>query len=53
MGTVFSARDISFTGLDLYWCGIVGLVVTALIIVVTEYYTGTGYRPVRSIARPP
>ena len=35
---------------DLYWCGVVGLVVTALIIVVTEYYTGTNYRPVRSIA---
>ena len=50
MGTVFTARNISFTGLDLYECGIVGLVVTALIIVVTEYYTGTNYRPVRSIA---
>jgi K(+)-stimulated pyrophosphate-energized sodium pump len=36
---------------DLFWCGIVGLVVTGLIIWVTEYYTGTEYRPVRSIAR--
>jgi len=50
MGTVFSARGVRFTGMDLYWCGLVGLVVTALIIVVTEYYTGTNYRPVRSIA---
>jgi K(+)-stimulated pyrophosphate-energized sodium pump len=50
MSTVFSSRSGSFTGMDLYWCGIVGLVVTALIIVVTEYYTGTNYRPVRSIA---
>jgi K(+)-stimulated pyrophosphate-energized sodium pump len=50
MDTVFSARNANFTGLDLYECGIVGLVVTALIIVVTEYYTGTNYRPVRSIA---
>ena len=50
MDTVFSTRGLSFTGMDLYWCGIVGLVVTALIIVVTEYYTGTNYRPVRSIA---
>ena len=50
MGTVFSTRGASFTGMDLYWCGIVGLVVTALLIVVTEYYTGTNYRPVRSIA---
>jgi K(+)-stimulated pyrophosphate-energized sodium pump len=50
MGAVFTARGFSFTGWDLYVCGIVGLVVTALIIVVTEYYTGTNYRPVRSIA---
>ncbi len=50
MSTVFSTRGISFTGMDLYWCGVVGLVVTALIIVVTEYYTGTNYRPVHSIA---
>ena len=50
LGTVFSARGGSFTGMDLYWCGLVGLIVTALIIVVTEYYTGTNYRPVRSIA---
>jgi K(+)-stimulated pyrophosphate-energized sodium pump len=50
LGTVFSVRDSSFTGMDLYWCALVGLVVTALIIVVTEYYTGTNYRPVRAIA---
>jgi K(+)-stimulated pyrophosphate-energized sodium pump len=50
LGTVFSARGGSFTGMDLYWCALVGLVVTALIIVVTEYYTGTNFRPVRTIA---
>jgi len=50
LGTVFTTRGASFTGMDLYWCGLVGLVVTALIIVVTEYYTGTNFRPVRSIA---
>jgi len=49
-GTTFAARGANFTGWDLYLCSIVGLVVTALIIVVTEYYTGTGYRPVRAIA---
>ena len=51
MGTRFSARGLTFTGQDLFWCGVVGLVVTAGIIVVTEYYTGTNYRPVQSIAK--
>jgi K(+)-stimulated pyrophosphate-energized sodium pump len=51
MGTVFAARELRFTGMDLYWCGVVGLAVTAAIIVVTEYYTGVGYRPVRSISQ--
>jgi K(+)-stimulated pyrophosphate-energized sodium pump len=35
----------------LFWCAVVGLGVTALIVVITEYYTGVGYRPVRSIAQ--
>jgi K(+)-stimulated pyrophosphate-energized sodium pump len=48
--TPLKAGTASFTGLTLVWCGIVGLVVTGLIIVITEYYTGTEYRPVKSIA---
>ena len=40
-----------FSGLDLLWCAIAGLAVTALIVVITEYYTGVGFRPVRSIAQ--
>jgi K(+)-stimulated pyrophosphate-energized sodium pump len=40
-----------FTGQALFWCAIVGLAVTALIVVITEYYTGVGFRPVRSIAQ--
>lgn len=41
----------SFTGMDLFWCMLVGLAVTALIVWITEYYTGTAYRPVKSIAK--
>jgi K(+)-stimulated pyrophosphate-energized sodium pump len=41
---------VTYSGLSLYECGIAGLVVTALIIWITEYYTGTDYRPVHSIA---
>src|SRR5262249_21927772 len=38
------------SGLKLYLCGIAGLVVTGLIVWITEYYTGTNFRPVQSIA---
>jgi K(+)-stimulated pyrophosphate-energized sodium pump len=41
---------VAYTGMSLYECGIAGLVVTALIIWITEYYTGTDFRPVHSIA---
>ncbi|MCY3622839.1 MAG: sodium-translocating pyrophosphatase [Gammaproteobacteria bacterium] len=37
--------------LDYFLCAIVGLAVTGLIVWVTEYYTSTAYRPVRSVAR--
>ena len=49
--TVFNSSNKSFSGLDLYICGIAGLVITGLLIWITEYYTGTDYRPVKSIAR--
>ena len=41
---------VAFTGQALYVCAVVGLVVTGLIIWITEYYTGTNFRPVKSIA---
>lgn len=40
-----------FTGRTLFYCSFLGLVITGLIIWITEYYTGTNYRPVRSIAK--
>ncbi len=41
---------VKYTGMDLFICAITGLVVTGLIIWITEYYTGTNFRPVKSIA---
>ena len=49
--TVFNSTGKTFTGLDLYICGVAGLVITGLLIWITEYYTGTNYRPVKSIAQ--
>ena len=47
---IYNINEKTFTGLNLYTCGIIGLVITGLIIWVTEYYTGTNYRPVQSVA---
>ena len=49
--TTLSVGDLSFNGLDLYICGVIGLGITGLIIWITEYYTGVDYRPVQSIAK--
>jgi len=51
MDTVLTIGSISFTGMTLFWCGLVGLGVTGALIWITEYYTGTNFRPVRSIAK--
>jgi K(+)-stimulated pyrophosphate-energized sodium pump len=40
----------TFTGMSLFICGVVGLAVTGLIVWITEFYTGTGFRPVKSVA---
>jgi K(+)-stimulated pyrophosphate-energized sodium pump len=55
---LFGGFDASFTAVDgrvitvqsLYGCSIVGLVITGLLVWITEYYTGTDFRPVRSVA---
>ena len=41
----------SFTGMALFWCMMIGLALTGALVWITEYYTGTNYRPVRSIAK--
>ena len=46
----YTINEKTFNGMSLYYCGVVGLVITGLIIWVTEYYTGTNYRPVKSVA---
>ncbi|HRE60958.1 MAG TPA: sodium-translocating pyrophosphatase [Micropepsaceae bacterium] len=46
-----AGSDQAFTGLHLYICGVIGMAVTAAIVWITEYYTGTGYRPVVSVAQ--
>ncbi len=48
--TQFTVAGQTFSGGDLVWCGIIGLAVTGLIVWITEYYTGTDYRPVKAVA---
>ncbi len=51
MSTELNEIGIGITGSSLFYCGLLGLIITGLIIWVTEYYTGTNYRPVQSIAK--
>src|SRR5581483_546363 len=50
-GNIGTAGGLPVNGFLLFLCGIVGLIVTGLIVWITEYYTGTGKRPVLSIAQ--
>jgi K(+)-stimulated pyrophosphate-energized sodium pump len=47
----FGKEGEMISGTSLFLCALVGLVVTALIVVITEYYTGTNKRPVNSISQ--
>ena len=46
-----TANGVAITGKNLFICGVLGLVITGLIVWITEYYTGTGKRPVVSISQ--
>ena len=48
---VTTGAGLTITAQSLFLCALVGLAVTALIVVITEYYTGTGFRPVKSVAK--
>ncbi|MER9406927.1 sodium-translocating pyrophosphatase [Mesorhizobium caraganae] len=50
-GEIGTVAGMAITGKNLFICGLIGLVVTGLIVVITEYYTGTNKRPVNSIAQ--
>ncbi|MBV8908071.1 MAG: sodium-translocating pyrophosphatase [Sphingomonas sp.] len=49
--SIATSAGLSFPATNLIWASFIGLAVTALIVWITEYYTGTNYRPVQSIAR--
>jgi K(+)-stimulated pyrophosphate-energized sodium pump len=51
MSKEFTFGDTTFSGTSLYLCSIIGIVITGLLIWITEYYTGTNYRPVQSVAK--
>jgi len=51
INNVYTSSNANFTGLGLYFCGVIGLAITGLIIWVTEYYTSTKFRPVMSVAK--
>ena len=51
MGEIAKAQGVTITGQNLFLCGLIGLAVTGLIVWITEYYTGIGFRPVRSISQ--
>ncbi len=50
-GTATTASGVTVSGMDLFLCGAIGLVVTGLIVWITEYYTGVDYGPVKSVAK--
>jgi K(+)-stimulated pyrophosphate-energized sodium pump len=48
---ISDAAAASVDVLDLWLCAVIGIAVTALLFVITDYYTSTRFRPVKTIAR--
>ena len=48
---MFYSSNKDFSAYDIFYCSIIGLAVTALFIWITEYYTSTNFRPVKSVAK--
>ena len=51
MSETYDLDGLFFLGRDLFYSALTGLAVTGLIVWITEYYTGTEHRPVKSIAK--
>ncbi|NEX92081.1 sodium-translocating pyrophosphatase [Caulobacter sp. 17J65-9] len=49
--TVTTSGGEVIEAMNLFWCGVTGLGVTAAIVMITEYFTGTNFRPVKAIAK--
>ncbi len=49
--TAYEVGNVHFTGMDIFYCSLVGLGVTGALVWITEYYTSTAFRPVKSIAQ--
>src|SRR5690606_5506025 len=49
-GEAITAGGVTFSSMALFICSLIGLAATGLLVWITEYYTGTHFRPVRSIA---
>ncbi len=47
----YTVGTLNFNSMNLFYCSLAGLLITGLIVIVTEYYTATQYRPVKSIAQ--
>lgn len=49
-GDLYKVGDTVFSSNELFYCALIGLGVTAALVWITEYYTSTAYRPVKSVA---